>query len=206
MSASPWVAPVTLAGNHVRLEPLSPEHAPGLVAAGSDERIWTFMSRGPIRTLEEAHDYVASALAEADAGTQRPFATILLASGKLIGSTRYMDIQACHRGLEIGHTFLHPGHWRTGANTECKLLLLRHAFEELGALRVCLKTDQRNEQSQRAIERLGAVREGVLRRHMIVRDGRVRDTAVYSIIDKEWPAVRERLLARLSGAEAAPGR
>lgn len=127
-----------------------------------------------------------------------PWATRSKADNRIIGSTRFADIQTSHRTLEIGWTWLTPAVQRTALNTECKYLLLRHAFESLGALRVQLKTDQRNETSQRAIERLGAVREGILRKHRIVRDNYQRDSVMYSITDDEWPAVKAGLEAKLS--------
>jgi RimJ/RimL family protein N-acetyltransferase len=126
------------------------------------------------------------------------FAQIDLAGGRAVGGTTYMNISRCDRGLEIGSTWLGKPWQRTGINTEAKYLLLRHAFEDLGAVRVQLKTDGRNLQSQAAIERLGAVREGVLRKHMCLHDGFLRDTVVYSILDDEWPAVKARLEAKMA--------
>ncbi|MBI4841836.1 MAG: GNAT family N-acetyltransferase, partial [candidate division NC10 bacterium] len=131
-------------------------------------------------------------------GTQIPFAIVERASGKAIGSTRYLDIRRGDRGLEIGWTWIGLPFQRTAVNTECKYLLLVHAFEDQRAVRVQLKTDLRNEASQRAIERLGAVREGVLRKHMVLWDGFIRDTVYYSIIDSEWPEVKRRLQRRLA--------
>ena len=183
-------APVTLTGEVVRLEPLAEHHAPGLLEAGADERIWTWMPRGPLEDREDALAWIREARA---AERQVPFAMVELASGRAVGSTRYLDVRVADRGLEIGWTWLAPSAWRTAVNTETKLLLLTQAFEGWGAERVQLKTDARNDRSMRAIERLGAVHEGVLRRHMRVRGGVLRDTVMYSILADEWPAARERL-------------
>jgi RimJ/RimL family protein N-acetyltransferase len=194
------VEPITLGGAVARLEPLALTHAPNLFAAGQDTRIWAYMPVDPSGSVEAVSAWIATALAEREKGTQMPFAIIERATGHAVGSTRYLNIMPHDRGLEIGWTWLTPAVQRTAINTECKYLLLCHAFETLGAIRVQIKTDRRNEVSQRAIERLGAVREGILRKHMIVRDGYERDTVLYSIIDSEWPAVKERLEARMRGA------
>ncbi len=195
---SEWVRPVTLSGKFVRLEPLEKRHAEGLLAAGGDEAVWRYMPRGPIRTIEAARAYVESARVQPPGeGPQLPFAVFDLASGELAGSTRFLDIRAEHRGLEIGWTWYAARFQRTAVNTECKLLLLAHAFEVLGALRVQFKTDHANERSQRALERTGAVREGVLRNHRIRPDGTMRHSVYYSIIAEEWPAARQRLTRML---------
>ena len=186
---------VTLEGKHARLEPLEMRHAADLAEAGRDEEIWRYMPRRPLASVEDARDFVRAAHEMAKDGSAVPFAIVV--DGKAVGSTRYFDIRREHRGLEIGWTWLGRTWQRTAANTECKLLLLRHAFEELGALRVQLKTDARNVRSQRAIERIGGVREGVLRAHMVLPDGFVRDTVMYSITAGEWPGVRRRLEERL---------
>ncbi len=185
--------PITLEGIHVRLEPLVARHAEDLFAAGSDEAIWTYMPRPVLQSVEDTLGWIKEAQGVAANGTQIPFAIIHRAGGKGIGSTRYLDIRREHRGLEIGWTWVGTAYQRTPANTECKYLLLRHAFEELGAVRIQLKTDLRNERSQRAIERIGAVREGVLRKHMALWDGFIRDTVYYSILDSEWPDVKHNL-------------
>jgi RimJ/RimL family protein N-acetyltransferase len=185
--------PVVLSGRHARLEPLSQAHAQDLCAAGGESAQWAYLPRGELRSVEDARAWIADALEAQAAGRELAFAIVSLASGRAVGSTRFLDIRREHRGLEIGWTWLSPAVQRTAVNTECKRLLLAHAFETLGALRVQLKTDARNERSQRAIERLGAVREGVLRSHQVVRDGFVRDTVMYSVIAAEWPAVRARL-------------
>lgn len=191
--------PITLEGRHVRLEPLTPAHAPDLLAALShDLSIWRWLPIEPPVTTAEMEAIISAALAAQAAGTSVPFAQIALATGRVVGSTRYLNISRADLGLEIGWTWLGRPWQRTAINTEAKLLLLRHAFEDLGAARVQLKTDARNLQSQAAIERLGALREGVLRRYQRTRGGLLRDTVMYSLLAEEWPAVRERLEARLS--------
>ncbi len=199
MAALMQVAPVTLTGRHVRLEPLSEAHVKGLAAVGIDAEIWQLMPYGPIRTEDDIRSWVRSILKHADEGTDLPFAVIHLASGRVAGATRYMEIRPPHRALEIGGTWYGAEFRRTAVNTECKYLLLRHAFEDMGCIRVQLKTDSRNVRSQKAIERIGAKREGVLRNHMILPGGIVRDSVYFSILDSEWPAVKkhlETLLAR----------
>jgi RimJ/RimL family protein N-acetyltransferase len=190
------VQPVTLEGRHARLEPLTQAHAAGLAAIAADEEIWRYYPAS-LLTLADVQQWIDVALAQQAAGTALPFAILDAATGRALGSTRYMNIVPRDYGLEIGTTWLTPVVWRSAVNSECKLLLLRHALEALGCIRVQLKTDRRNERSRRAIERLGAQFEGILRQHMIVRDGAYRDTAMYSIIDSEWPAVKEKLVAGL---------
>lgn len=185
------VRPVTLEGRFVRLEPLADRHVEELWAAGADPSIWTYMAVTPT-SLEDMRQIIASALEQQARGSQLPFAVIERTSGRAIGSTRYLDIRPRERGLEIGWTWYGIPWQGTVVNSECKLLLLRHAFEDLGCVRVCLKTDARNLRSQRAIERLGAVREGVLRKHMLAQHGVMRDTVYYSILDEEWPTLRLR--------------
>ncbi|TAM59705.1 N-acetyltransferase [bacterium] len=190
--------PVTLEGTHARLEPLALAHAAGLLEAGREEELWLYLFIPPLRTLDDARIFIERALADARNGSQIPFAIIDRKSGSVAGSTRYLDIRRPERGLEIGWTWLGAAARRTAINTECKYLLLRHAFEAQGAIRVQIKTDARNLRSQRAIERIGGVREGVLRRHMIrPYDGFVRDTVMFSIIDTEWPTVKTGLEDRL---------
>jgi RimJ/RimL family protein N-acetyltransferase len=193
------VKPVVLQGKHVRLEPLSEAHVAGLAEVGAGQEFWDFMLYGNINTFEDMHNWVLDILARAQRGTDLPFAVIHLAAGRVAGATRYLNIMPNDRGLEIGGTWYGLEFQRTPVNTECKYLLLRHAFETLGCIRVQLKTDLRNERSQKAIERLGAVREGVLRNHMILPDGRYRDSVFYSILDREWPAVKKRLEEMLEG-------
>jgi RimJ/RimL family protein N-acetyltransferase len=185
--------PITLEGQCARLEPLDGKHAEGLFAIGQDEKIWRYLLRPKLESAADAQSFVEEALKVAAGGTQIPFTIIDQKSDRVAGSTRYLDIRRNDRAIEIGSTWLGSEFQRTSINTECKYLLLRHAFEELGALRTTLKTDGRNEQSQKAIERLGAVREGVLRKHMVMWDGYVRDTVYYSILDSEWPRVKARL-------------
>jgi RimJ/RimL family protein N-acetyltransferase len=192
------VKPAVLTGRFVRLEPLSEKHAAGLAEIGLDETIWEFMPYGPMRHEEDIRRWVNAILERASTGTDVPFAVIHLASGRIAGATRYMEIRSVHRGLEIGGTWYGADFRRTAVNTECKLLLLRHAFEELKCIRVQLKTDSRNERSQRAIERIGAKKEGTLRNHMILPDGTIRDSVYYGIVDSEWLAVRRRLEAMLA--------
>jgi N-acetyltransferase len=184
---------VTLEGRHVRLEPLAPAHAADLLEAGADPETWRYMSRPHLRDLADTQAWIAAALEGMARGAQVAFAIVARASGRAVGSTQFFDIRRHDRAVEIGRTWLSPAARRTAINTECKYLLLRHAFEDLGAVRVQLKTDARNERSQRAIERIGAVREGVLRRHIVLWDGFIRDTVFYSIVDLEWPAVKLRL-------------
>lgn len=192
--------PITLLGEHVMLVPLAREHAEGLFAAAQDDAVWRWMPNPRPRELGAMRAWIDDALRAAESGDAVPFALVERASGALAGSTRYFDVRRAHRGLEIGWTWVGTPWQRTALNTEAKLLLLAHAFETLGAMRVQLKTDLRNERSQRAIERVGAVREGVLRAHMLCWDGSVRDTVMYSIVDREWPAAKERLLRRLARA------
>lgn len=194
------VAPVTLEGAVVRLEPLAPAHAADLFDAGQDASIWPYMPVNPSASVESVYAWIDAALRERESGSQLPFAIITRTTEHAVGSTRYLNIMPRDNGLEIGWTWLKLSVQRTALNTECKYLLLRHAFETLGAIRVQLKTDRRNEVSQRAIERIGAVREGILRKHMIVQDGYERDTVMYSITDSEWPLVKERLESRMRGA------
>ena len=185
--------PKVLEGGSIRLEPLAERHAEDLFEVGREPSIWTYMPRGPLESVESTRAMIRSVLEASRDGSAWPFATVDLRTGRAIGSTRYFDIRPEHRGLEIGWTWLGVAYQRTAANTECKRLLLAHAFEDLGALRVQLKTDARNVRSQRAIERIGAVREGVLRAHMVMPDGYVRDSVMYSVTAADWPAVRARL-------------
>jgi len=192
------VDPVVLSGKFIRLEPLSQEHVLGLSAAGMDPTIWRYMLYGELTSLEKMADWVNDILSRAAAGTDQPFVVVHLASGRLAGATRYMDIRPAHRSLEIGGTWYGAEFQRTAVNTEAKYLLLRHAFETLGCIRVQFKADSRNERSLRAIERIGAQREGLLRNHMILSDGTYRHSVYYSILDDEWPAVKARLEEKLA--------
>lgn len=187
------IASITLEGKIVRLEPLQLKHAPDLYVAGQDTRIWRYMSATPGVSLVAMEQWIEIAQQAQAAGHELPFAILSRETGQAVGSTRYLNIVPKDRGLEIGWTWLTPAVQRTGINTECKYLLLRHAFETLGAIRVQLKTDSRNEQSQRAIERIGGVKEGILRNHVIMPDGYLRHSVYYSVIDSEWPSVKGRL-------------
>jgi N-acetyltransferase len=189
--------PVVLEGEVVRLEPLELRHATDLLQAAAEKTIWNYMPLSGFPDLAAVEGWIADSLAAQTVGTDVPFAVVLKETGVAVGSTRYMDIRRAHRGLEIGWTWLAPGVQRTRVNTEAKYLLLKHAFEDLGAVRVQLKTDARNTRSQRSIERIGGVMEGAHRRHMLTWDGHVRDTIYYSILDSEWPAAKGRLAAML---------
>src|SRR5579883_2488715 len=191
------VQPVTLTGAVVRLEPLSQDYADELYQVCQDPEIWRYKPLDASRSPEAFRAMIATALAAPEPGQQLPFVILDRNTGNAIGSTRYLNIMPTDYGLEIGWTWLMRSVWRTGVNTECKYLLLRHAFETLGAIRVQLKTDSRNLRSQRAIERIGGVREGVLRNHMILPDGYYRDSVYYSIIEREWPRVKENLLVKM---------
>lgn len=191
------INPVTLTGEAVRLEPMRLSHSADLFPISHDVNIWRYMSHPQPRTQAEMENWIAVALRAQEAGQQLPFVIIERDSEHLVGSTRYLNITPQDRGLEIGSTWLAPEFRRTRINTECKYLLLHHAFETLGAIRVQFKTDSRNETSQWAIERLGAQKEGILRNHMIMSDGYYRHSVYYSIIDTEWPAVKARLEAFL---------
>jgi len=188
-----------LGGRWVRLEPLAEEHREGLQAAADDDRVWehmTLLARGP-----GFEQWFASAISQRVAGKRVPLAVRRLADGQLVGSTSYLDPVPEHRRVEIGATWYRPDVWSTAVNPECKLLLLAHAFDTLGLNRVSFVTDVRNTRSQAAIAKLGAVREGVLRSHMLTRDGRIRDSVLFGITAADWPGVKERLVARLEGME-----
>lgn len=189
--------PVTLTGRIVRLEPLQMKHGAELYKVGQDPAIWAHMPVYAPRSLADMEQVIATALQARDTGTCQPFAIIDLAQGHAVGSTRYLNWMPQDRGVEIGWTWLAPSVQRTGINTECKYLLLRQAFEVLEAIRVQLKTHHLNIKSQQAIERLGAVKEGVLRNHMIMPDGSYRHSVFYSIIESEWPQVKKALKARM---------
>jgi len=193
------IAPVTLTGSVVRLEPLSEQHAPDLTVAAHDERIWRYMLYAYPEDEEKMLAWVRDILTRQAAGADLAFAVIHLASGRAIGATRYLEIRPPHRSLEVGGTWYATEFQRTAVNSECKYLLLKHAFETLGCIRVQFKADARNLRSLRAIERLGAAREGVLRNHYILADGGFRDSVYFSILDKEWPGVRARLEGMLAG-------
>jgi RimJ/RimL family protein N-acetyltransferase len=188
-----------LEGSLVTLDPLEPRHEEGLFEAAQDPRIWRYMPLDASGTREDFGRWLQTALAESEAGNEAAFAILEARTGRPIGSTRYLALRPAHRGLEIGWTWLAPPLWRKGANVEAKLLMLEHAFERLGCLRVEFKTDARNEISRAALAALPAQFEGVFRKHMIVRGDQLRDSAYYSIIDDEWPEVKANLRRRLAG-------
>lgn len=197
MPPAPPVQPVTLEGRIVRLEPLSLDHVAGLAEVGLDPVVWRWTIARP---TSEAHlrAWAEAALANRSAGTELPFVTIEAATGRPIGSTRFMNIALEHRRLEIGWTWVAPPWQRSGANREAKLLQLRHAFDVLGCRRVEFKTDSRNEASRNALLGIGAQFEGIFRNHMVMPEGPMRHSAWYSVIDEEWPMVRDRLEASLA--------
>lgn len=184
------VEPVVLTGETFQLEPLRQEHAQGLYNRGRSADDWRYMPRACFIDMADTRQWIDEAI---EAPGQLPFAIVEKAKNKVIGSTRYLNIRPEHRSLEIGWTWLGQQWQRTPANTEAKLLLLSHAFDRLGCVRVEFKTDARNARSQRALERIGATREGVLRKHMIVQGNFARDSVYFSVIDSDWPEVRERL-------------
>ncbi len=190
--------PITLEGEHVRLEPIGPQHAEDLFRVGTDETIWRYLARPAFASLDDTQGWIRDCIARNEREGRIQFTVVHLADDRAIGSTGYHDIDRSNRSLEIGMTWYGTEYQRTAVNTECKYLLLRHAFDDLGALRVCLKADHRNLRSRRAIERIGAIREGILRNHRIARDGVNRHSVYYGIIDSEWPAVRVRLQAILA--------
>jgi RimJ/RimL family protein N-acetyltransferase len=187
------VVPVSLEGSHVHLEPLALKHTEDLFAVSQYPEIWELLIATPIQSLGEMCAWIQKAEQQTAVRTQIWFATIRRGDNHAVGVTSYLNISPLDRGLEIGGTWLTPEVWRTAINTECKYLLLRHAFESLGCIRVQLKTDERNMRSQHAIERLGAVKEGILRKYQVTHSGYQRNTVMYSIIDTEWPAVKSRL-------------
>ncbi|MFF2093040.1 GNAT family N-acetyltransferase [Paenibacillus sp. NPDC058174] len=189
-----------LQGKRVDLLRMDEHHAWPLLEAAHGMADWSLYMK-PLQTLDDVQHFIDKAKQEEAAGTCIPYVIWDHTEQKIVGSTRLFDLSAEHRGLEIGSTWLNPSVWRTRVNTECKYLLLRQAFEHLHMLRVQIKTDLRNLQSQAAIERLGAVKEGILRNHRILHDGYVRDTVMYSITDEEWPGVKARLEAMLAQYE-----
>jgi len=195
------VAPVMLEGSHVRLEPLAKAHLAGLAQVGLEEELWRWIPV-PVRTVEEMAAYIETALQEQERGVSLPFALKEKATGRAIGSTRYGNIDRTHRRVEIGWTWVAREWQRTAVNTEAKYLLLKHAFETLGCIRVELKTDSLNEKSRAAILRIGARQEGIFRNHMITANGRIRHTVYFSIVDSEWPAVKARLESLLRSRQA----
>ena len=204
MTNERWVRPVTLEGRLVRLEPLAEVHLEGLAEVAFDPAIWRWTIARPA-DLDGLRAWLEAALRSADAGTEVPFATVDRASGKPIGSTRFMSIVPEHRRLEIGWTWV-AGPWqRRGANREAKYLQLRHAFEVLGANRVEFKTDSRNEKANPALRAIGATFEGTFRNHMVMPDGPLRHSNYYSVIVDEWPEVKAALERSLEPLVAVSG-
>ena len=190
------LAPVTLTGAGVRLEPLSLGHLDALAEVGLDPELWA-KSMATVRNRDELRLWIERALADADAGVALPFVTVACASGRAVGSSRFGNYSAADRRIEIGWTWVAEPWQRSSVNTEAKYLMLQHAFETLGCIRVELKTDAINLRSRNAILRIGATEEGILRSHAITEGGRVRDAVMFSILATEWPAVKERLEAKL---------
>jgi len=189
-------APITLTGSHIRLEPLTRGHLPDLFAAGgNDDAVWQWQGGPTPRTEEELGEKLDKLLAD---DSFVAFAVVLLATGRAVGWTTYLDISTADERLEIGWTWYGSAYWRSPVNTEAKLLLLTHAFEDLGMGRVQWKTDHLNQRSQNAIARLGAQREGVLRRHRLRPDGTFRDSVYFSMLKDEWPPAKQRLTERLA--------
>ena len=187
---------IMLDGNTVKLLPMETSHLDGLWEAGHNQSIWEFTS-SKIRNKAEMNKVIEFAIAEREKGTQIPFVVLDKVTGKIAGSTRFLDLSEAHKSLEIGWTWYSPDYWRTRVNTETKLLMLQHAFEKIGVNRVQFCTDSRNVRSQAAIARLGAEREGVLRKHRIIADGYVRDTVIFSILKEEWPRIKTGLQEKL---------
>lgn len=192
------VEPVELPGLYVRLEPLSRTHLAGLCEVGLEEELWRWIP-DPVRTPEQMAAYVEAALKDQESGMALPFAQVEKSTGRVVGSTRYANIDRTHHRLEIGWTWVASQWQRTVVNTESKYLLLRHAFETLGCMRVELKTDSLNAKSRAAILRIGAKEEGLFRNHMITSSGRIRHTVYFSVLDSEWPEVKVQLEHRLTG-------
>jgi RimJ/RimL family protein N-acetyltransferase len=197
MTENIWNSPITLEGSVVRLEPLKTDHIPSLAVAGKDETIWKYMVYGDLSDMKKMENWVNDLLDFQSAETDIPFTVVHKKTGNIIGATRFLEMRPTHRSLEIGGTWYAPEYQRTSVNPECKYLMLKYAFEEMECIRVQFKADLRNEHSLRAIERLGAVREGVLRNHMILPDGTIRDSVYFSILNREWSDVKIRLENRL---------
>ena len=197
------VSPVTLGGRHVRLEPMSLDHLGGLCEVGLDEDLWRWTTTA-VRTPDEMRAYVEEALGGLAGGGSLPFVSVEPASGRVVGATRFAGIDTANRRAEIGWTWVGRAWQRTSVNTEAKLLMLGHAFDAWGCVRVELKTDSLNERSRRAILRVGATEEGTLRNHMITHTGRLRHSVYFSVIESEWPAVKAGLEEKLA-RPSAPG-
>lgn len=183
---------VVLEGARVKLIPLDREHAEGVCRAADHPEIWTYLPE-KVHSIEDARLFIEKALGEKEKGGELPFVVWDEETQQIVGSTRLLNISMPHRNLEIGWTWYHPSVWRTRINTECKYLLLKHCFEQLRTVRVQFCADKRNTRSNQAIQRLGAVKEGELRRNRILNDGYIRDTCVYSILEEEWPQIKHKL-------------
>jgi N-acetyltransferase len=199
----PWVTPVTLHGSIVRLEPLAVGHGEGLAEVGLDPVVWRWTIARP-KTVEDIRAWIETALGGQRAGTELPFATVEQATGRPIGSTRFLSIAPEHRRLEIGWTWVAPAWQRHGANQEAKYLQLRHAFEDLGANRVEFKTDSRNEKANPALLSIGATFEGTFRNHIIMPEGPLRHSNYYAVVVEEWPRVKAMLEARIGAVRSDP--
>ena len=191
------IEPVTLEGEFVRLEPMRVDHLPALVKVGMDESLWKWTAN-VVNNEADIERYVRAALADQMLGRSLPFVTLEKESGKVIGSTRFGNIDTANRKAEIGWTWINPEWQRTAINTEAKLLMLTHAFEVWKCIRVELKTDANNKRSRKAIARIGAREEGTLRNHMITETGRFRDSVYFSIIESEWESVKTKLASKLA--------
>jgi RimJ/RimL family protein N-acetyltransferase len=196
------IRPVTLSGTAVELRPLALTDAASLYTALDDEDIWRFLPLHKPASVAAVEALIGETLEAQEKGLELPFVSVHRESGEIAGTSRFLEISVADRHAEIGWTAISPIYQRTAVNTEAKYLMLRHAFETWGCIRVQLKTDLRNERSQRAIERLGAVREGVLRRSRVIKDGYQRSSVYYSITDDEWPAVKINLETKLGLAQA----
>lgn len=191
------VEPVTLQGQYVRMEPLSLDHHAGLCKALLDEELWRWLAQ-PVHSPDEMQKFIIQALKWRDDGISLPFTTILQSTGEVVGMSRYLSIERAHHTIEIGGSVIGKNWQRTAVNTEAKFLMLKHAFETLGCIRVQFQTDSLNTKSQNAIARLGATRDGVFRNHKICWDGRIRHSVYFSITDEEWPKVKANLEGKLA--------
>ncbi|HSQ26425.1 MAG TPA: GNAT family protein [Anaerolineales bacterium] len=191
------IQPLALTGQFIRLEPIQEGHLQDLVKVGLDPDIWRLMLYGPMNSEADLLSWIKDMIRRQAQGKDLPFSVFQVMSGRAIGATRFMNIDAKNRSLEIGGTWYGKAYHGTGVNVEAKYLLLQHAFEFLGCIRVQLKTDARNLQSQKAILGIGATKEGVLRKHMVLPDGIIRDSVYFSILDDEWPQVKANLEARI---------
>jgi RimJ/RimL family protein N-acetyltransferase len=190
----------TFTGKLVRVEPLAAEHEPGLIEAASDPEMFAWMPVDMASSRDALHEWLMSTLSAAREGSAVPFAIVAADAGHILGSTRFLELRFEHLRAEIGWTWVTRSAWSTGVNVETKLLLLEHAFERVGLRRVEFKTDARNERSRGALLAAGATFEGILRKHMVVREGGERDSAYYSVTDDDWPEVKRHLGERLAAA------